>query len=128
MTVLFVILLLLCAGRGPGARAQVAATNETTNMIVVVKEYDTGDPVSQARVTLQFAVPHGQMIPNRKPKYLTYNGKTDAQGRCKFDEVNKGPIILSINATGHQTYGKELALEKDAQVFEVRLKKPQPLR
>jgi hypothetical protein len=110
------------------AHAQGAKpSTDTTNMTVVVKEYDTGEPISQARVTLEFGVPHGQLIPNRKPKQIIYNGKTDAQGRCKFVEVNKGPIVLSINAAGHQTYGKELSLEKDNQVFEIKLKKPQPL-
>ncbi len=110
------------------AQAQGAKpSTDTTNMTVVIKENDTGEPVSQARVTLQFGVPHSQLIPNRKPKQIIYNGKTDAQGRCKFVEVNKGPIVLSINAAGHQTFGKELSLEKDNQVFEIKLKKPQPL-
>ena len=119
---------LLCTSLSRTAHAQGAKpSTDTTNMTVVVKEYDTGEPISQARVTLQFGVPHGQLIPNRKPKQIIYNGKTDAQGRCKFVEVNKGPIVLSINAAGHQTYGKELSLEKDNQVFEIKLKKPQPL-
>jgi hypothetical protein len=32
-----------------------------------------------------------------------------------------------ITATAHQSYGKELQLDQDNQVFEIKLKKPQPL-
>ena len=62
-----------------------------------------------------------------KSQKITYGAKTDAQGRYKFMDINKGTIVLSVTATGHQAYGKELQLEKDNQVFEVKLKKPQPL-
>ena len=99
---------------------------ETTNMTVVVKEYESGQPISQAHITLQFYVPHGPTIP-RKGKRTVYNAKTDMQGRCKLSGINKGPIVLTITADGHQAYGKDLKLEKDNQVFEIRLKKPQPL-
>jgi hypothetical protein len=34
---------------------------------------------------------------------------------------------LTVTAPDHQSYGKELQLEKEDQVFEVKLKKPQPL-
>lgn len=101
-------------------------TTETTNMTVVVKDYDTGEPLSQAHVTLQFSVPRSQAVP-RKPKQVSYSAKTDAQGRCKLAGINKGPIVLTITADGRQAYGKELKLERDNQVFEVRMKKPQPL-
>lgn len=99
------------------------ASSETVNMSVVVKEADTGQPISQAHITLQFSVPRVL----GKGKKISYNAKTDAQGRCKFTEINKGTIVLTVIADGHQTYGKELQLEKKDQVFEVKLKKPQPL-
>ena len=119
--------LLLFASLSSSAHAQgEKPSTETTNMTVVVKEYDTGEPVSQAHVTLQFSEPHSQAIP-RKAKKISYNAKTDTQGRCKLSGINKGPIVLTVTADGHQAYGKELQLEKDNQVFEVRLKKPQPL-
>jgi hypothetical protein len=102
------------------------SSTEPTNMTVVVREYDSGQPVSQAHVTLQFFVPHGPTIP-RKGKRTVYNAKTDTQGRCKLSGINKGSIVLTVTADGHQSYGKELRLEKDNQVFEVRLKRPQPL-
>ena len=119
--------LLLFGGLSRSAHAQGGKpSSEITNMTVVVKEADTGEPISQARITLQFTAPGG---PKRfgKSQKISYNAKTDAQGRYKFTEINKGTIILSITAAGHQSYGKELQLDHDNQVFEVKLKKPQPL-
>ena len=112
------------SGSVPAQRAQ--PSSETTNMTVVVKEYDTGEPISQARITLQFTEPGG---PERlgKAKKISYDAKADTQGRYKFMDINKGAIVLTVTAPGHQSYGKELQLEKDNQVFEVKLKKPQPL-
>lgn len=104
------------------ARAQ-GNESETASMIVIVKESDSGQPVSQAHITLEFFEPRSL----RKPKGITYNSKTDSNGRCKFSDINKGPIRLTVISPGHQTYGKDLQLEKDNQVFEVKLKKPQPL-
>jgi len=101
-------------------------SSETTNMTVVVKETDTGQPISQARITLQFTVPGGAGRFG-KPQKLTYNAKADSQGRYKFMDINKGTIVLSVTAPNHQSYGKELQLDKDNQVFEIKLKKPQPL-
>ena len=119
--------LLLCTGLSLAARADNAkSSEETTTMVVVVKEADNGAPISQARITLQFTQP-GDVGKLRKSRKLSYSAKTDSQGRCKLPEINKGPIVLIVTADGHQSYGKELQLEKDNQVFEVKLKKPQPL-
>ena len=115
-----------------GAFSQIVrAQNETAdtepiNMIVAVSEADSGQPIGQARVTLQFGIPHGPHSV-RKPKQVTYNAKTDAQGRCKLAGIYKGPIVLSVTAPEHQAYGQQLTLEKNNQVFVVKLKKPQPL-
>lgn len=105
---------------------QESADHSATNMTVIVKEYESSAPISQAHITLQFDEPHGPTIP-RKPKKIVYNAKTDLQGRYKFTGINKGPIVLMITASGRQSYGKELQLDKNNQVFEIRLKKPQPL-
>jgi hypothetical protein len=116
--------LLFLASLSHPAQAQDVNTNhEPTNVIVNVKEADTGDPVSQASVTLQFTEP----VSFGPGKKHTYNAKADAQGRCKLFGINKGTIVLSVTAAHHQTYGKELQLDHDNQVFEVKLKKPQPL-
>jgi len=101
------------------------SNHEATNLIVIVKEAATGEPVSQARVTLEFTVPREHGLGGGK-KYV-YNAKTDMQGRCKLSEINKGKILLTVTAPSHQSFGKELQLDQDNQVFEVKLKKPQPL-
>ena len=118
---------LLFAGLSRSAPAEDPRVgHEPTNMVVIVKEAATGEPISQARVTLQFTVPHGPAYPS-KGKQISYNAKTDSQGRCKLFGINKGTIVLMVTAPAHQTYGKELQLEKEDQVFEVKLKKAQPL-
>jgi hypothetical protein len=119
--------LAFFAGFSGSARAQDAkVSNETTNMTVIVKESDTGEPIGQAHITLQFSEPGGAARFGKNKK-IAYSAKTDAQGRYKFAGINKGPIVLTVTAVGHQTYGKELQLERNNQVFEVNLKKPQPL-
>ena len=119
--------LLLFTSLRRSARAQSGKpSSETTSMTVIVREADTKQPISQAHITLQFETPGGEMR-FHKPHKFSYNAKTDIQGRCKFVDINKGPIILTVIAPNHQTYGKELQLDKDNQVFEVQLKKPQPL-
>ena len=119
------LLFFACFSQSARAQSQ-KPSSETTNMIVEVKEADTGEPISQARITLQFTEPGGASRFG-KSKKISYSAKTNAQGRYKFLDINKGTILLTVTAEGHQTYGKELQLEKDDQVFLVRLKKPQPL-
>lgn len=105
------------------AQDATSANHEPTNVIVNVREADTGEPVGQAGVTLQFVEP----VPFGHGKKHSYNAKADSQGRCKLFGINKGTIVLMVTAAHHQSYGKELQLDHDNQVFEVRLKKPQPL-
>jgi hypothetical protein len=115
--------LLFLASFSHSAHAQEQKwSDETTNVIVEVKEADTGSPINGAHITLQFKLGKYRNRPG-----LSYNAKTNPQGRYKFTEINKGTIILSVTADGHQAYGQKLQLEKDNQVFEVKLKKPQPL-
>jgi len=119
--------ILFFASIGHSAQTQgEKPSTDTTSMTVIVKDNESGQPVPQAHITLEFFEPHGPTIP-RKPKKISYNAKTDMDGRCKLVGINKGPIVLTVIEPGHQTYGKEFQLEKDNQVFEVRLKKPQPL-
>jgi hypothetical protein len=96
------------------------------SLVVEVKESETGEPISQARLTLQFEEP-GDASKVKFPKKFTYSAKTNAQGRYKFTNINKGTIHLYVTMERHQSFGKELQFDKDDQVFEVKLKKPQPL-
>jgi hypothetical protein len=121
------ICFLLCAGVVRPACAQdEKPENSTATVTVVVKDSVTNEPISQARLTLQFAEP-GSIARFRVPKKHAYSAKTNAQGRYKFTNINKGTIHLLVTADRHQSFGKEYDLEKDSQVIEVKLKRPQPL-
>jgi hypothetical protein len=90
------------------------------SLIVVVKEAETGDPISQARLTLTFQ--QGKLH-----RSISYSAKTSAQGRYRFTNIPKGTVRLLVTAERHQSFGKEIEVEEDNQVIEVKLKKPQPL-
>ncbi len=100
--------------------------NTTASVNVEVKDSESGQPISQARLTLEFHEP-GNLNELKLPKKLSYSAKTNAQGRYKFTNVYKGSIRLFVTADRHQSFGKEYQLENDNQLIEVKLKKPQPL-
>jgi hypothetical protein len=107
-----------------GSQALAGAGVERTTLNVVVKEAETGDPINQARLTLQFSEPRGVF---KRSKKISYSAKTNMQGRCRFTHIPKGTILLMVTAEHRQSFGKEFELEKDNQVIEVKLRKPQPL-
>ena len=94
-----------------------------TNMTVVVTESDSGQPIANAHITLKFKEPRKY----RSGKLIAYTAKTNPQGRYKFQNIPKGTIWLIVTSENHQSFGKNLELTDDNQVFEVKLKKPQPL-
>ena len=114
---------LLIMGSANSARAD---SPERTDFTVVVKEAGTGEPIYQARLTLQFNE-SGSAVKLRRGKHYTYTAKTNAQGRYKFTGIPKGTIRLLVTADQHQSYGEELELTEDNQVIEITLRKPQPL-
>jgi len=105
----------------------LAAPVETTNFQVVVTDAETGQPLNQARLTLQFKQPGGATRFG-KSKRISYSAKTNSQGKYKFLDIPKGTIMLFVTAEKHQSFGKEIELKQDNQVVEVKLKKPQPLQ
>jgi hypothetical protein len=96
---------------------------ERTNITIVVKEAGSGQPVANAQLTLQFREPRKY----RSDKPLAYSAKTNAQGRYRFQNIPKGTVRLMVTAEHHQSFGKDLEVTEENQVFEVKLKKPQPL-
>jgi hypothetical protein len=108
-------LLVICGLCQP---AQQPPTPEFS-FSVVVKEAETGDAVSQARLTLTFKS-------GKLHRLVSYGAKTNAQGRYQFTNIPKGTMHLFVTAEHHQSFGKEIELEEDNQEFEVKLKKPQP--
>ena len=110
-------ILLFCGVSKPAP----SDSGHETSFTVVVKEADTGDPISQARLTLTFHQP------GKLHRSISYSAKTSAQGRYRFTNIPKGTVVLLVTADRHQSLGKEIELEEDDQVIEVKLKKPQPL-
>jgi uncharacterized protein (DUF58 family) len=97
-----------------------------TSLTVVVTNAETGQPINQARLTLEFTEP-GDPAKLRRSKKLSYSAKTNTQGRYKFPSIPMGTIRLIVTAERRQTFSKEFELEKETQIIEVKLKKPQPL-
>ncbi len=110
-------ILLFCVVCKPAQQQPIPEVS----LNVVVKEAETGDPISQARLTLTF---HQQ---GKLHRSITYSAKTNAQGRYRFTNIPKETVRLLVTAERHQSFGKEIEVEEDNQVIEVKLKKPQPL-
>ncbi len=102
------------------------SADERTSLHVVVKDAETGQPINQAHLTLQFREP-GSKMKLKRSKPLSFSAKTNNQGRYRFVNLPKGSIHLIVTAERHQTFGKDIELEEDNQVIEVKMKKPQPL-
>ena len=122
------VAMLSCAPSLTPARAQTETPKSPTSTVIVeVLDTESGDPISQARLTLQF----DEATPRRKtlgvPKRLSYSAKTNAQGRYRFTNIYKGKIHLIVTADRHQSFGKDYDLTEDSQLVQVKLKKPQPL-
>jgi len=95
---------------------------EYTNLNVLVTSAENDKPIFQARLTLQFRMPG-----RGRSKLTTYSAKTNNQGRYTFTNIPKGSFHLFVTGENRQSYGKELELEQDNQLFEVKLRKPQPV-
>jgi len=123
--VLSVLAVCLLAGLlVPPATADDSADRATVT--VVVKDAETEQPLQNARLTLQFRE-EGGVARLKRSKMLSYSAKTNPQGRYKFSRIPKGTVRLLVTADHHQAFGKEFELEKDSEVIEVSLRKPQPL-
>lgn len=113
------MLLLTSVGLELGTRARAA---ENLNVTVLVKDAESGQPINQARLTLQF-----HEAGKIHHKLIAYSAKTNAQGRYRFVVVPKGTVRLIVTSEHHQTFSKEFEVNENNQVLEVKLKQPQPL-
>jgi hypothetical protein len=113
-------ILLFCRLSEPAQQPAQPQPVPEFKVTVLVKDAATGDPLSQARLTLTFR--YGKLHHS-----TSYGAKTNAQGRYQFTGIPKGTVHLFVTAEHHQSFGKELEVEQDNQVIEVKLKKPQPL-
>ena len=101
------------------------ASTDLISITVVVTDSETGQPINQAHLTLQFFEP--TKLKFKKPKMIAYSAKTDAQGRYKFVGIYAGTVRLTVTDERHQTFGKDFEVTQDHSVLEVKLKPPQPL-
>lgn len=99
---------------------------DLTSVNVFVKDAESGQPMFQAHLTLQFRE-HGSAARLKRSKLISFSAKTNAQGRYRFVDIPKGTVRLIVTAERHQTFSKEFEVDKDGQLLEVSLKKPQPL-
>ncbi len=117
--------LILLTASWSGAQTQ---SDHLTNVNVSVRDAQTDKPLFQARLTLQFQYREpGALSPLKRTKTLTFTGKTDVRGRYRFAGVSWGNVRLIVTAPDHQTFSKEFLVDKDNPLFEVKLKRPQPL-
>jgi len=100
-----------------------AADVSMTSVNVLVTDAETGQPIYQAHLTLQFEE-QGRKV-HVTPKFLSYSAKTNVQGRYRFVDIPKGTIRLMVTADRHQTANKEFQVDRDNPLFEVKLRKPQ---
>jgi len=105
-------------------RAEPGADDRVTGEIVVT-DAQSGAPVSQAHLTFQFTEP-GSKFRLKKSHPIALSDKTNVHGKCKLQDIPKGTARLMVTADQHEAFGKDFEIEKDNQVIEVKLKKPQP--
>lgn len=101
------------------------APDDRTSVQIVVTDAESGQPISQAHLTMQFNEP-GNKYRLKRGRPVAFSAKTNPQGRYKFLDIPKGTIHLMVTADHHEAFGKDFEIEKDDQVVEVKLKKPQP--
>jgi len=100
-----------------------AADVPTTSVNILVTDAETGQPIYQAHLTLQYEE-QGRKV-HVTPKIISYSAKTNAQGRYRFVDIPKGTIRVLVTADRHQTANKEFQVDRDNPLFEVKLRKPQ---
>ena len=106
-----------------GSLALKAADVSVTSVNVLVTDAETGQPIYQAHLTLQFEE-QGRKV-HITPKIISYSAKTNAQGRYRFVDIPKGTIRVLVTADRHQSANKEFQVDRDNPLFEVKLRKPQ---
>lgn len=103
-----------------------SAESGRSTLHIEVKDAETGKPINQARLTLIFREPRSKFRMKRSQN-ISYSAKTNALGHYRFTAIPEGTVRLMVTSEGHESFGKDFEIEKDSQVIEVKLKKPQPL-
>jgi Carboxypeptidase regulatory-like domain len=121
LAILAVVAALLFLASSPPI---LASSPELISVMVAVTDAETGKPISQAHITLQFREPRGKL---KRSKMLSYSAKTNAEGRYKFVDIPEGTVLLIVTDEHHQTFGKQFDVSKENPLLEVKLKPPQPM-
>jgi hypothetical protein len=58
---------------------------------------------------------------------VSYSAKTNPEGHYRFTGIPLGTVRLLVTSELHESYGKDIEIDKDNQEIDVKLKKPQPL-
>lgn len=117
---------LVAAGLALAAATSPARAEESdlTNVNILVKEADTGEPIENAQITVRFKENPGKL---KRARTISMTAKTNAQGKCKVPLVPKGTIKLLVTAERRQSFGREVEIEEDEPLIEITLRRPQPL-
>lgn len=94
-----------------------------TDLTIVVTDAANHKPVFQARLTISFRNPD-----SRIGSSISYNAKTDAQGKYTFSFIPMEPVVVVVTAPDHQSFGQKFDVTQANQTIKVELNPPQPLR
>ncbi|HXJ92244.1 MAG TPA: hypothetical protein VMT20_05125 [Terriglobia bacterium] len=110
-----------------GGTALRADSPNLITVSVVVTDSQTGKPVDQAHLTLIFKKGGDPDNAFKRSKTISYTGKTDAQGRCRFVYIPEGSVTLMATEGRHKAFGQTFDVSKDHSTLEVKMKPPEPL-
>ena len=111
----FVVTLLLAA-------LPTIAADLTKLEIHVVNP--AGHPIEQASVIVKFVDGRSPVKFGAKIR-KEWDLKTSQEGIVKIPPIPKGKILIQVNATNYQTYGKTTNIQEDERVVEITLLPPQ---
>ena len=103
-----------------------AEETERSTLHIVVTDAETGKPINQARLTLLFQEPVSK-YKFKRSRPVSYSAKTNLEGHYRFTGIPLGTVRLLVTSERHESFGKDIEINKDDQEIDVKLKKPQPL-
>ncbi len=122
MVLALAIVVAALASFQPTIRAE---DEQNVTIHILVTDAETGKPINQARLTLQFEEEtRTMMVRHTKPH--SFSATTNPQGKYRFTDIPKGTVRLLVTADHHMSWGTSVEIEKDGQQIDVKLKKPQP--
>ena len=117
---------IICGLIWGGQTLLKAADIPRATLHIAVTDAETGKPINQARLTLQFQEPVSKYSFKRS-RPVSYSAKTNPEGHYRFTGIPLGTVRLLVTSELHESYGKDIEINKDDQEIDVKLKKPQPL-